>query len=222
MYRLLVLGIVAILLTACGTNRPQDSKSDDQDAIAANSASSRTASCRGVATMEKPWSPATILLNFVQDDRLRAGTKAPEFTLPDLTGEETALYDVIDENEVVLINFWASWCAPCIKKIPDLKKLHANHGGKGFEIVSVSIDRDYDDWKEASNEHELPWIDLRDTANRSEGVSGDYAIEAIPATLVLDSSGCIQHTYMPFNQLDRHLSSILVDESEMEESESTI
>ena len=220
-HRLIVLIVATVLMTACGTNRSNDAESDNEAAIAASSGSSKAASCKGVSTMEKPWSPGTILLNFIQDDRLRAGTKAPEFSLPDLTGIETALYDVIDENEVVLINFWASWCAPCIKKIPDLKQLYADHGEKGFEIVFVSIDYDYDDWKEASGEYELPWIDLRDTVDQSGGVSGDYAIEAIPASLLLDSRGCIQHTYMPLSQLDRYLSSKLPGESAKQEREST-
>lgn len=212
--RLLLFMAVAVLLTACGTNRTKDADSDDPSTIAADSQNSKTTSCKGVATLEKPWSPATILLNLIQDDRLRAGTKAPEFSLPNLTGVETALYDVVAENEAVLINFWASWCAPCIKKIPALKQLHEDYGGRGFEIVSISIDSELENWEGASNEYEIPWIDLRDVA----GISVDYAIEAIPASLLVDSNGCILHTYLGPSRLDRYLSSILEDETETEDS----
>lgn len=68
--------------------------------------------------------------------------------------------DVLAENEVVLVDFWASWCVPCIASIPKLKELYADYQDKGFEIVFVSIDDEYDDWKNESDKQELAWINL--------------------------------------------------------------
>ena len=125
------------------------------------------------------------------DKSLAVGETAPAFTAPALTGADVALHSVLADNQVVLIDFWASWCAPCIKTFPHLKELHATYGDLGFEIVSVSIDDTNEDWDEASEEHELPWINLGDIAKSDGPVSSAYGVTFIPKGYVLDSDGVI-------------------------------
>ena len=125
------------------------------------------------------------------DEGLTPGQKAPEFTLANLEGTEVALYDVLAEKELVLIDFWASWCGPCIADFPELKRLYSAYNGLGFEIVGVSIDSAHEDWEGGSTEHELPWIDLGEMDGWEGATATTYGVLTIPKGYLLDSQGCI-------------------------------
>ncbi|MXW06866.1 MAG: TlpA family protein disulfide reductase, partial [Gammaproteobacteria bacterium] len=117
------------------------------------------------------------------------GQSAPDFTLANLEGDEVALYDILASNEVVLVNFWASWCVPCIDKLPKLNKLHAEYRDKGFEIVFVSIDDSYDDWKKGSEKHDVSGINVGDLNGFLADTPVSYGIKSIPTEFLLDSKG---------------------------------
>ncbi len=125
------------------------------------------------------------------DASLSPGQKAPEFTLANHDGTEVALYDVIAEKEMVLIDFWASWCGPCIADFPELKRLYAAYNDLGFEIVGVSIDSALEDWEQGSIDNELPWIDLGEMDGWEGATATMYGVLAIPKGYLLDSQGCI-------------------------------
>lgn len=125
------------------------------------------------------------------DEGLTPGQKAPEFTLANLEGTEVALYDVLAERELVLIDFWASWCGPCIADFPELKKLYSAYNDLGFEIVGVSIDSAFEDWEGGSIDNELPWIDLGEMDGWEGATATSYGVLAIPKGYLLDSKGCI-------------------------------
>ena len=125
------------------------------------------------------------------DSGLSPGQKAPEFTLASLEGTDVALYDVLAEKEVVLIDFWASWCGPCIADFPELKRLYAAYDDHGFEIVGVSIDSALEDWEQGSIDNELPWIDLGEMDGWEGATATTYGVLAIPKGYLLDSKGCI-------------------------------
>ncbi|MCY3884653.1 MAG: TlpA disulfide reductase family protein [Gammaproteobacteria bacterium] len=166
--------------------------------------------CSDIKVLEPWFSPITIFLNIVQRDRLKSGERAPDFTLSSMSGDDVSLYDVLSNNEVVLVNYWASWCGPCIKKLPDIKDVYANHGGEGFEILAVSLDSSEQDWEDATVEYEIPGLHVRDDRSvRESSASGKYRVNAIPSTFLVDSHGCILHTYVSMSHLDRFLDSRL-------------
>ncbi|MDE0093543.1 MAG: TlpA disulfide reductase family protein [Gammaproteobacteria bacterium] len=144
-----------------------------------------------VARRVKPARDA--LFDFLQNAANRrsldVGDKAPHFVLPNVDGEEVALSDVLDENELILIDFWASWCAPCIAQFPILKELYAEYNENGFEIVTISIDDTLDEWKMASIKQELPWLDLAAIGGFSVDVPLSYGIFFVPMNYLLDSKG---------------------------------
>ena len=117
------------------------------------------------------------------------GHIAPKFTLANLDGEEIALYDVLAKNEVVLIDFWASWCGPCIDKLPKLKEMHTEYKDKGFEIVFVSIDDTYEDWKEGSEQHEVPGVNVGDLHGFLAETPVAYGVQWIPTEFLIDPAG---------------------------------
>ncbi|MYD46356.1 MAG: TlpA family protein disulfide reductase [Gammaproteobacteria bacterium] len=140
------------------------------------------------------------------DKSVVPGQLAPEFTLPTLAGAQVALQDVVAENEVVLVDFWASWCGPCIAAFPHLKEMYAEYAQNGFEIISVSLDSTQEEWVEASEEHSLPWIDVGNIDEPGEGVVGKaYGVITIPKSFLLDKSGCINHRNLSTNELERVL-----------------
>lgn len=136
---------------------------------------------------------------------LFVGTKAPEFALTSLEGSEIELYDVVKEHQYVLLEFWASWCGPCIKALPGLIELYSNRDSEQFEIVSVSIDRNRTLWEGASEKHELPWINLGETNPSDTGVSSIYGVRYVPKNYLLDSNGCIVQKDVSTSQLERFL-----------------
>ena len=128
----------------------------------------------------------------VQNDAaLIPGQKVPEFTLANYDGQEVKLYDLLGEHDMVLIDFWASWCGPCIADFPELKKLHAAYTDEDFEIVGVSIDSTMEAWKGGVDDHELPWINLGEIQGWFGPVSTLYGVNSIPRGFLVDSQGCI-------------------------------
>jgi thiol-disulfide isomerase/thioredoxin len=90
-------------------------------------------------------------------------------------------------HQYVLVDFWASWCVPCRKSIPHLKKTYADLKDKGLQIVSISIDKKEADWTKAQKEEQLPWPSFLDNG----GTSAAWKIQAIPAMFLLDEKGVV-------------------------------
>ena len=126
-------------------------------------------------------------------EALVPGQKVPAFTLASLDGDDVSLYDLAGTKDMVLIDFWASWCGPCIATFPELKKLHAAYTDEDFEIVGVSVDDDFEDWSGGVEDHQLPWVQLGELKDADNGspVSTSYGINFIPSTFLIDSQGCI-------------------------------
>ena len=101
------------------------------------------------------------------------------------------LSDYVAKNKVVLLDFWASWCTPCINEIPNLKAAYKKFKSKGFEIVSVSVDDGTDEWIKAVKDNGMNWIQLWNGEDMQNSAAVMYSITAIPATFLIDSEGTI-------------------------------
>ncbi|NPA35935.1 MAG: AhpC/TSA family protein [Chlorobi bacterium] len=118
--------------------------------------------------------------------KTQIGKTAPDFTVPTIDGKEITLSSL--KGKYVLLDFWASWCKPCIGEIPYMQKAYQNYKDKGFEILSVSVDRDENAWKKAVADNNMTWLQGHDTEDISHSL---YGVMSIPTTLLLDKDGVI-------------------------------
>lgn len=115
------------------------------------------------------------------------GTEVPGFTVKDKNGQEITLEALCKNKKYILIDFWASWCGPCRKEIPNLKKLYQQYHDKGFDIISISIDKKKTDWEKASEEESIPWNNFLDETKVAEL----YKVKLIPRLYLIDSNGIL-------------------------------
>ncbi|MCF7821253.1 MAG: TlpA family protein disulfide reductase [Mariprofundaceae bacterium] len=116
---------------------------------------------------------------------LEGGVALP-FTLPDLKGKTHGL----PEGEVVLLNFWATWCPPCRKEMPSMAALHRKYAEKGLKVVAVSVDRDANDLSAFVREYKIPFQVLHDA---DSSTSHDYGVFRYPETFLIDRQGQVRY-----------------------------
>jgi thiol-disulfide isomerase/thioredoxin len=119
-----------------------------------------------------------------------SGTEAPEISLPTPEGDTLKLSST--RGSVVLLDFWASWCAPCRQENPNLLKAYTEYHKKGFQIFQVSLDKTKEAWmKGIQDDHLEKWIHVSDIKYWNSIVVPLYKIESIPYNFLLDREGRI-------------------------------
>ena len=139
--------------------------------------------------------------------RVAIGSVAPEIALPDPDGTIVRLSSL--RGSYVLIDFWASWCAPCRKENPNIVRLYKMYHNKGFEIYGVSLDRNGDDWTNAIKTDGLSWIQVSDLKYFQSEAVKDYNIYQIPSSFLLDKEGHIIAKDLRGKMLEDKLSELL-------------
>jgi thiol-disulfide isomerase/thioredoxin len=120
----------------------------------------------------------------------RIGTKPPDITLDDPEGKPRSLSSM--KGKVVLVDFWASWCGPCRHENPTVVKAYEKYHAKGFEIFSVSLDKNADAWKKAIATDQLTWPDhVSDLQGWQSEAARAWGVNSIPATFLLGPDGII-------------------------------
>ena len=152
------------------------------------------------------------------DRSLVVGKNVPNFTLPNINGEQISLDDLQQQNEIVLVEFWSSWCGPCIEAIPALKDLYSSYHKNGFEIVSVSIDDDQESWIEASEKYELPWTNLGELAGWDGEVATSFGVTFIPKNYLVNSLGEIVEKDLTTERLDDWLANRFEEKTEVDQA----
>ncbi len=137
-------------------------------------------------------------------EAVKEGKVAPAFSLVTTDGKEVSLESF--KGKYVLVDFWASWCQPCRQENPNVVAAYKAFNSKGFEVLSVSVDRDEEAWKNAIKEDGLSWTQVRDAENK---VAELYAIQQIPTTFLLDQQGVIIATNLRGEALEAKLKELM-------------
>lgn len=125
-------------------------------------------------------------------DKMKAtavGNVAPDFKLQTPEGSEVALSDY--RGKYVLLDFWASWCGPCLQEVPNVKKVYDQYHDQGFEILSVSLDDKKENWVNAIEKHQLNWEHVSSLKGWDCPVVKLYSISGVPAMYLIDKEGKI-------------------------------
>lgn len=120
--------------------------------------------------------------------RLSVGVQAPNFSQPDANGKAVSLSNF--RGKYVLVDFWASWCAPCRAENPNVLKAFNHYQNKNFTVLAISIDEDKNDWLKAVKEDGLPWQQVSDLQVKNAAAKL-YAVTSIPTNFLIDPEGKI-------------------------------
>ena len=114
-----------------------------------------------------------------------------DFKMKSPEGKELSIIDLIKQNKITILDFWASWCQPCREEMPVMKKMLADYQEKGLGIVGISIDDKEDAWKNGIKDLELPWPQISDLKGWTSNIARSFGLQAIPYMVVVDQEGKI-------------------------------
>ena len=112
---------------------------------------------------------------------------APDFQVMDIRGEELSLAQY--RGQVVLLDFWATWCGPCIAEMPNVKQTYAKHKNRKFQIIGISLDRSMAPLDAYIQGERIEWRQYLDSSGR---ISSLYNVRAIPSTFLIDGAGIVR------------------------------
>ena len=112
-----------------------------------------------------------------------------DFTMTSVDGKKVSLKDEVAKHEITIVDFWASWCGPCMHEVPNLVSLYNKYKDTGLGIVGISLDEDEDSWKSAIEENKMSWTQLSDLQGWNNAAARLYGVESIPHILVVNKKG---------------------------------
>jgi peroxiredoxin len=117
------------------------------------------------------------------------GAKFPDFDEKDVAGKPLSIANY--KGKVVLLDFWATWCVPCVGELPNVIKAYEKHHDKGFEIIGISLDKNEEGLKNFTKDRNMTWQQYFDGKGWSNKLAQKYGVQSIPATFLLDGEGKI-------------------------------
>ena len=132
-----------------------------------------------------------VIKNLELKEKTLVGKPFIDFEMPTPDGSTLKLSDVVSKHKYTLIDYWATWCAPCRKEMPHVIEAYNEYGQKGLAIIGISLDNHADKWKAAIKEWKMPWLHMSDLKGwKCEGAAL-YSVHAVPATVIIAQDGTI-------------------------------
>jgi cytochrome c biogenesis protein CcmG/thiol:disulfide interchange protein DsbE len=120
----------------------------------------------------------------------RIGTAAPDFTVKD---SDRAVTLGQFKGQVVVLNFWATWCPPCIEEMPSLVRMQQRMQAKGVTVLAVSVDVDESNYKRFLRDHGVNLLTVRDPDQKSNSL---YGTSKFPETYIIDRGGVVRRKFI--------------------------
>lgn len=146
--------------------------------------------CKSKAAYTRHPMFSRVLKKYEMDSKY-IGKKYTNVTLHNGQGEKVKLSEAIGKGKYVLVDFWASWCGPCMGEMPYLKECYAKYKDKGFEIVGISLDKNRAAWINAIAQKELSWPQYSDLDQFDNEAASTYQVSSIPWNFLCDKEGTI-------------------------------
>lgn len=137
----------------------------------------------------------------------KVNTQAKKFVQLSSTGQQIS-FDAF-EGKYILLDFWASWCAPCRKEHPNLIKTYEQFKNKNFEIISVSLDSEKENWLNAITKDKLTWTQISDLKGQQNDIAVQYGVQSVPANFLIDPKGIIIDKNLTGEELNKRLKTLL-------------
>lgn len=131
---------------------------------------------------------------------------AKDFTLDDMKGNKVSLMKVVSDSKITILDFWASWCPPCMNEMPNLVNIYDNYSDDGLQIVGVSLDNDKKSWQNAVEAMGMKWVQVSDLKGWESAAAQLYQVDAIPHTIILDKEGHILAKDLRGHELEEFIS----------------
>jgi len=140
-------------------------------------------------------------------NKVAIGQKAPDFSANTPEGKTESLHKNL--GKVTLVDFWASWCAPCRRENPNVVALYNKYKDQGLKIIGVSLDKEKDAWVKAIADDKLTWLQISNLKFWDDAIAKEYMVESIPATFLLDANGTIVAKDLKGAELDAKVAELL-------------
>ncbi len=113
------------------------------------------------------------------------------------------------KGKVVLVDFWATWCGPCVAELPNVKKAYEAHHEKGFEIVAISLDEDKKALEKFIKDEKLPWPQAFDGKGWGSDLAQKFGIQSIPATFLIGKDGKVAAANLRGDELEKKVAELV-------------
>ena len=137
------------------------------------------------------------------------GTEMTDLKFTALDGSQVDIASY--KGKVVLIDFWATWCGPCLAEMPNVKKAYEAHRSEGFEIIGISLDESKDKVEDYLREQGISWPQYFDGKGWKNKISTSYGISSIPATFLLDRKGVVKYVNIGGRRLEEAVKELLAE-----------
>lgn len=135
---------------------------------------------------------------------IEEGVFAPEFTLPGVRPNEQAITLSELRGQIVYVDFWASWCAPCLRSLPEIHTLYEKYKEQGFEVVAITIDDPVEDALEFLDDLETP-LSYHVVLDLTAEIMDQYGVVGMPTSFLIDREGVVRKVHKGFRQGDTEL-----------------
>lgn len=134
----------------------------------------------------------------------------PDFSAPDPDGKTISARDEVAKHELTIIDFWASWCGPCMNEMPHMVELYSLYRDKGLGILGVSLDTDGEAWRNAIKQSGATWPQMSELSKDSK-IARMFDVKAIPFTMIVDTEGNVVASGLRGTELEDFIHNALAE-----------